>query len=193
MSASYPIPQSPAVESDHPLARAFASFTEAAGSLERSYGQLQAQVVHLRQELEVTNRDLAKSLEENRRIRERQRRILEGLPCGVLVREHGAQIAILNPEAERLVGGSADDLPTALSEALEAARDTGQERELTLAFGEGGRTTWLAERHAWLEPDRERSSSVFILRDVSDAKKLEQEREQVGRQQALVEVSALLA
>jgi hypothetical protein len=32
MSASYPIPQSPSSESDHPLARAFASFTEAAGS-----------------------------------------------------------------------------------------------------------------------------------------------------------------
>jgi PAS domain-containing protein len=90
---------------ENPLARAFASFTEAAGSLERTYGQLQGQVAHLRQELDVTNRDLAASLEENHRILERQRRILEGLPCGVLVAEAGTRISILNPEALRLLGG----------------------------------------------------------------------------------------
>jgi signal transduction histidine kinase len=193
MSASFPLPQHPAVGPDHPLARAFASFTEAAGSLERSYGQLQTQVEHLRQELEVTNHDLAKSLEENRRIRERQRRILEGLPCGVLVKEAGAEIAILNPEAERLVGRLVNALPAALADALAEARDTGEERELELPWSDGVNAAWLAVRHAWLEPDREQSSSVFILRDVSEAKKLEQEREQVGRQQALVEMSALLA
>ena len=85
MSANFPAPRDLARDPEHPLARAFASFTEAAGSLERTYGQLQGQVAHLRKELEVTNRDLAKSLEENHRIRERLRRILEGLPCGCLL------------------------------------------------------------------------------------------------------------
>ena len=204
MSASqFPISQNPTTESDHssepsydhPLARAFASFTEAAGSLERSYGQLQTQVVHLRQDLEVTNCELAQSLEENRRIRERQRRILEGLPCGVLVMEAGAQISILNPEAERLVGrpGAANALSPSLLDALAQARETGAERELSLSPFCGGATTWLAIRHAWLEQNPGHSTSVFILRDVSEAKKLEQERERVGRQQALVEMSALLA
>jgi hypothetical protein len=42
MSAPFPVPRDP-LESDHPLARGFASFTEAAGSLESTYGQLQAQ------------------------------------------------------------------------------------------------------------------------------------------------------
>ena len=196
MSASFPIRQNPASEPDHPLARAFASFTEAAGSLERSYGQLQAQVVHLRQELEITNRDLAKSLEENRRIRERQRRILEGLPCGVLVMEAESQISILNPEGERLAGvraGEAKALPASLSAALTQARDTCEERELALPAPDGETTTWLAVRHAWLERDQAHSTSVFILRDVSEAKKLELQREQVGRQRALVEMSAMLA
>src|ERR1019366_8294751 len=90
MSTTFPAPRDPGRDAEHPLARAFASFTEAAGSLERTYGQLQGQVAHLRQELEGTNRDLAASVEENRRIRERQRRILEGLPCGVLVIEAGS-------------------------------------------------------------------------------------------------------
>jgi len=208
----------PAGDPEHPLARAFASFTEAAGSLERTYGQLQGQVAHLREELEVTNRDLASSLDENHRIRERLRRILEGLPCGVLVLEKNAEarISILNPEAARLVGGSfeaADALPAALQSALDRARDTGEEPELQLsdkASADEALTEapteaptnekradenplWIAIRHAWLEQSPEHATSVFILRDISEAKKLERDREQLRRQQALVEMSALLA
>src|SRR5258708_6692108 len=191
MSASFPFPQSSSPEPEHPLARAFASFTEAAGSLERSYGQLQTQVVHLRQDLEVTNRDLAKSLEENRRIRERQRRILEGLPCGVLVMEAGGEAAILNPEGERLLDGKIVTTALPLSEALSRARETGEEHEVLMSAGPA--ETWLAIRHAWLEPDAPQASSVYILRDISEAKKLQRERERLERQQALVEMSALLA
>jgi two-component system sensor histidine kinase FlrB len=195
MSTPFPTPRDPARDPEHPLARAFASFTEAAGSLERTYGQLNAQVAHLRQELEVTNRDLATSLEENGRIRERLRRIVEGLPCGVLVIEAGERISTLNPEAARLVGGdfeSADMLPAALVSALENARQTGEESELSLTGGQA-QPAWVALRHAWLEQNLPLETSVFILRDVSDAKKLEYEREHLRRQQALVEVAALLA
>jgi signal transduction histidine kinase len=208
MSTSFPIPRDPARDPEHPLARAFASFTEAAGSLERTYGQLQGQVAHLRQELEVTNRDLAASVEENRRIRERQRRILEGLPCGVLVMEAGARISALNPETARLLGGSfesADALPAALRTALDRARQTGEESELPLSWLDScssnpspsnpSHPIWVAIRHAWLEQSQSpaHATSVFILRDVSEAKKLEQDREHLRRQQALVEMSALLA
>jgi signal transduction histidine kinase len=196
MAASFPSPPDPARGADHPLARAFASFTEAAGSLERTYGQLQGQVAHLRQELEVTNRDLAKSLEENHRMRERLRRILEGLPCGVLVVESGTRISILNPEASRLLGGVAENkegLPPALSAALDAARETGEEPELPLPSGGDADPIWIAVRHAWLEPNQPHATSVFILRDISEAKKLERDRENLRRQQALVEMSALLA
>jgi two-component system sensor histidine kinase FlrB len=218
MSTSFPTPRDPARDAEHPLARAFASFTEAAGSLERTYGQLQGQVAHLREELEGTNRDLATSLEENHRIRERLRRILEGLPCGVLVIEAGTRISTLNPEAARLLGGSfesADALPAALSAALERARQTGEEPELPLALPASlpdtlpdtlpqsgldqssstrqDKPVWVAIRHAWLEQSEAHATSVFILRDVSEAKKLEHDREHLRRQQALVEMSALLA
>jgi two-component system, sensor histidine kinase FlrB len=206
MSTNFPVPRDPARDPEHPLARAFASFTEAAGSLERTYGQLHGQVTHLRQELEVTNRDLATSLDENHRIRERLRRILEGLPCGVLVIEGGARISTLNPEAARLLGGSfesADTLPAALSAALDRARATGEESELSLSdlnpsdlntsASNQADPVWIAIRHAWLEQSEGRATSVFILRDVSEAKKLEHDREHLRRQQALVEMSALLA
>src|SRR5271157_2917030 len=216
MSTSFPAPRDPARDPEHPLARAFASFTEAAGSLERTYGQLQGQVAHLRQELEVTNRDLGTSLEENHRMRERLRRILEGLPCGVLVIEAGARISTLNPEAARLAGGSfetAGALPAAFRAALDRARETGKEQELPLSdssqssasdsssndssssdsFSAPAKSAWVAIRHAWLEQSAARATSVFILRDISEAKKLEHDREQLRRQQALVEMSALLA
>jgi two-component system, sensor histidine kinase FlrB len=200
MSTSFPVPRDLSFDADHPLARAFASFTEAAGSLERTYGQLQGQVAHLRQELEVTNHDLARSLEENHRMRERLRRVLEGLPCGVLVVEEGTRITNVNPEAERLTGGVCEHLQAlapALAATLEQARASGEEQELALAAAPGVDPVWIAVRHAWLEPNHADSPSVFILRDVSEAKKLEQERERarenVRRQQALVEMSALLA
>jgi two-component system sensor histidine kinase FlrB len=205
MSTSLP-PHDPAREGDHPLARAFRSFTEAAGSLERTYGQLHGQVAHLRQELEVTNRNLTVSLEENHRIRERLRRILEGLPCGVLVIEADARISAVNPEAARLLGGSfeaVDALPAALAAALESARQTGEERELELSSASAGERreavggtaagVWVAIRHAWLERKADGASSVFILRDVSAAKQLERDSENLRRQRALVEMSALLA
>src|SRR5579864_98354 len=43
------------------LARAFSSFTQAASSLERSYAQLQSEVVRLRRELEEKNLELSRS------------------------------------------------------------------------------------------------------------------------------------
>ena len=216
MSTSFPTSRDPAGDPDHPLARAFASFTEAAGSLERTYGLLQAQVAHLRQELEVTNRDLATSLEENRRIRERLRRILEGLPCGVLVVEGEGRIATLNPEATRLLGeglASVQTLPAPLAAALRHTRGEGEESEcrlMELNMPAGDRSqadpcsaassradaddnAWVAIRHAWLEQGLAEDTSVYILRDISEAKRLERDREQLRRQQALVEVSALLA
>ncbi len=54
---------------DESLAIAFASFTEAAGSLERSYGQLQREVMRLRAQLEETNSELEKEREAARHSR----------------------------------------------------------------------------------------------------------------------------
>lgn len=196
MSASIPLPRDPLLNTDHPLARAFASFTEAAGSLERTYGQLQTQVIQLRHELEVTNRDLAQSLDENQRIRERLKRILEGLPCGVLVVEAEGKITTVNPEAERLLGAGLEDIDSLvphLAEALQQSRATGHESEVAISLPNGVGAVWVAIRHARLHQDYPDSSSVFIIRDISDTKRLELDRENLRRQQALVEMSALLA
>jgi len=79
------------------LAQAFANFTRVAGSLERSYTQLQGEVVRLRRELEERNRELS-------RTRDYLDGILANLPCGVIVFDSQHRLQMANAEACRLVG-----------------------------------------------------------------------------------------
>ncbi len=172
------------------LTRAFASFTEAAASLERSYVQLQAEVARLRHELEDTNRDLASSLEENHRIRQHLNRILQGLPCGVLVREADGRVSVANPETERLLGTDcASALPGWIRDLLD--RTKGSRSELEYRCGSPA-AEWITVRRAQLSAE-EGGSSIFILQDVSELKRLELEHEELSRRQALAEMSSLLA
>ncbi|MBI1749391.1 MAG: PAS sensor protein [Acidobacteria bacterium] len=183
------------------LVRAFESFTHAAGSLENSYGQLQAQVAHLRRELEETNVHLARSLEENERIRIYLRRILEGLPCGVLVFDSQNILRILNPEARTVLsldpGFSPEtpgDLPPMLAMMLESfpQQEVAAEREWTLEFPEGTRCLGVT-RARLAERDALTGDSIFILRDITRLKHLEKAREDSRRMESLAEVATLLA
>ena len=94
------------------LAAAFASFTQTAGALETTYTKLQAEVGRLRHELENKNRSLAQSLEENQRMRTYLARIVEGLPCGVLVFDSGMNLRMINPAASRLLNAGSEDSPS---------------------------------------------------------------------------------
>ena len=183
------------VEDQQFFLRAFRSFAEAAGSLERSYGLLRGEVERLRRELEASHSDLAHSLEENRGMRAHLDRILEGLPCGVLVAAAGGQITRANPEALRLLGfESAADLASLASiqapalDLLESSRLEGTEQERNVRDRQGS-LRWLAARHAPIAD----GASVFILRDVSERKSLEAAQEKLSREQALAEMSAVLA
>jgi two-component system sensor histidine kinase FlrB len=172
------------------LTRAFASFTDAAASLERSYVQLQAEVGRLRHELEETNRDLAVSLEENHRMRQRLNHILQGLPCGVLVVEPEGNISLANPETQRLFGVTLDAPPPALLRDLLACS---QGRPSELEYGCGTpQAQWITLRPAQLSAE-DGSSAIFILEDISPLKRLQREHEEFSRRQALAEMSTLLA
>ena len=186
-----------AEEDEQFLLRAFRSFSEAAGSLERSYARLREEVERLRLELEISNRDLARSLEENRNMREHLDRILEGLPCGVLVVSTAGQIHRANPEAMRLLEQSSGclarvsdftALPFAVQRLLEKARQNEGEQDLSVA-ADGGSVHWLAARYAPIAG----GDAVFILRDIDERKRLEETEARLRREQALAEVSAVLA
>jgi len=207
-------------ENEQFLLQAFHSFAEAADSLERSYGMLRSEVVRLHGELAESNQGLAKSLEENRQMRQHLDRILDGLPCGVLVARANGAVSLVNPEGRRLLGSAATALgcrpdsapafeclavvPAELRDLLDRARLRPGEQELSFTDGRGGER-WLAARHAAVEDaNHDHASeakdtsnkdrvSIFILRDVSDAKRLVREREKLRREQALAEMSAILA
>jgi two-component system sensor histidine kinase FlrB len=204
------------------LLQAFRSFAEAADSLERSYGMLRSEVARLNGELATSNAGLASSLEENRRMRTHLDRILEGLPCGVLVVKAKEEISLINPEGRRLLGlirsdlirsekvGSAEagaEIPGEWRELLQRAVSGGGEQEQCFREGDGGER-WLAVRHAAVkDQDKNRDNdkdaegdesseacvSIFILRDVSEGKRLLREKEKLRREQALAEISAILA
>ncbi len=186
------------------LARAFQTFTHAADSLERSYGQLQAEVLRLRFELERTNRDLASSLEENECMRRYLTRVLEGLPCGVLVVDRHGKLRMTNPEARRLLSaatgvptdgtGAIAIVPEALRRSLEYSRSglAQAEHEWNLETQHGARTIVLACAVLG-EGEGSASESVFLLRDVTEEKRRAAERETQRRKESLAEMAALLA
>jgi signal transduction histidine kinase len=182
------------------LAEAFASFAQTAGALETTYAKLQAEVGRLRHELENKNRSLAQSLEENQRMRTYLAGIVEGLPCGVLVFDRAMKLRMINPAANRLLGSGGGNLssaeptvPRLLGPLLAALppQECRHEQEWVVHGPEGERA--MGVTRAWVRTAELGHDTILILRDLTEAKQLEREREVSRRAQALAEVAALLA
>jgi signal transduction histidine kinase len=202
---SAPASAKPGAADRRSLARAFLTFTQAAGSLEKSYAQLQNEVSRLRADLERTNAELSRSLEENARARAFLSQVLAGLPCGVLVSDSQGRVQMLNSETRRLLEldpeGVADsntpsDTPASavlnklLSEVFPGPCYA--EQEWSPDPPPGNRV--LAISTAKVEISREaESETIWILRDITDQKRLAVEREEGRRAHALAEIAAVLA
>jgi two-component system sensor histidine kinase FlrB len=176
------------------LAEVFDAFIATAGRMEISYGQLQSEVGQLRRELEDRNAALESSLAETQSIRTALHRILETLPCGVIVidRRNDA-ISLINPEARRLTGISPTNLkalPVRIQEALASAATRTDEFEFSLETESGSR--WLAVRKSAMESGNA-NQVILILRDITAQKEVERQREASRNMLALGEMSAVLA
>jgi len=204
------------------LNQAFASFVEVAGSLEASYEHLQKELARLRSELEIKNRDLEHSLAQNENMRVWLSRTLQVLPCGVLVTDCDLHLRLVNPEARRLLATDQTDTfqgwgrakepalgratgrdpgprATPLAEPLRLflagiiASGLGTERIWTLN-GEAAEPQFVAVTCAVLpDPSSNRGDVVFTLRDVTEQKRIDRERESAGRLRALGEMTTVLA
>jgi two-component system, sensor histidine kinase FlrB len=183
------------------LTRAFLTFTQAAGSLEKSYSQLQGEVTRLHRELQCANSELERSLEENARVRAYLSRVLEDLPCGVLVVGHGGAVQIINPEAKRLLHVSPDwapgdqsGLPAAFTKAITEvpANSFFSEQEWTTSDIAGDRTIGILRANV-SEKTNEPGDTIWIVRDLTEQKRLAGEREAARRSRALAEVATVLA
>src|SRR5262249_41918589 len=181
--------------------RAFLSFTQAAGSLEKSYAQLQAEVIRLHQELERANSELERSLEENQTVRRYLSRVLEGVPCGVLVVNGKGEIQIANPEARKLLQvpkdwrpGEGAELPETLGRLLKNAPANSffLEQEWTSLTVTGIRTIGILRANISEMPESE-GETVWIVRDKTEEKRVAADREAARRSHALAEVATVLA
>ena len=182
------------------LATAFASFTQTAGALETTYVKLQTVVERLRHELETKNRSLALSLEENKRMRSYLSGIVESLPCGVLVFDRAMKPRMINPAASRLLSPIGDGPSISESSTLQLVEPLlsalpqevfSHEQEWGVKGSQGERT--LAVTRTRLQANDPEGDSILILRDLTESKQLEQEREASRHAQALAEVATLLA
>ena len=183
------------------LARAFTSFTQAAGSLEKSYLQLQGEVAHLHEELHRTNAELERTLEENARVRAYLSRVLESSPCGILVVNAEAQTQIINPEARRLLAvladwapGQGNPLPVTLQKQFEKvpANSFFSEQEWLAPETPANRSIGILRANVSELIDGQ-GDTIWIIRDITEQKRLASERESARSSRALAEVAAVLA
>ncbi|HEY6181519.1 MAG TPA: ATP-binding protein [Terriglobales bacterium] len=181
----------PPAAAEGALAEVFDTFIATASRMEISYGQLQGEVAQLRRELEERNAALESSLAETQTVRTALHRILEALPCGVIVIDQKSHvIGLMNPEAKRLSGISNPDfkaLPTRIQEVLTSAVSSNDEFEFSLQTESGNR--WLAVRRSAGSKDQ----TILILRDITSQKEIERQRESSRNMLALGEMSAVLA
>ena len=183
------------------LTRAFLTFTQAAGSLERSYTQLQAEVARLHGELQKTNSELERSLEENARMRAYLSRVLENLPCGVLVLSEDGKAQVINPEARRLLQvpqnwsiHSGEGLSPVLEKMIaEAPANSFYSEQEWVAAGNAGNRFIGILRANVSEINEGPRDTIWIVRDITEQKRLAGEREAARRSYALAEIATVLA
>ena len=183
------------------LTRAFLTFTQAAGSLEKSYTQLQGEVARLHRELQCANSELERSLEENAKVRAYLSRVLEDLPCGVLVVSSESKVQIINPEARRLLQvppewkcGDQTALPPVFAKAIAQvpANSFFCEQEWTTSETTGDRIIGILRANV-SEKTNEIGDTIWIVRDLTEQKRVAGEREAARRSHALAEVATILA
>jgi two-component system, sensor histidine kinase FlrB len=189
-------------EAESGLAQAFVSFTQAAGSLERWYTQLQSEVARLRRELEEKNAELQRSLAENTRMRGFLAEVLENLPCGVVVAGGdvvNCAVQVLNPEARKLLEiapgwdtASRSTRPLLLERLLQTSEGACEE-EWTNEDKFGKRTIAVTRARRRGDERRANGERIWILRDVTKEKRLAEERESARKALALAEIATVLA
>jgi signal transduction histidine kinase len=162
---------------------------------------LQTEVARLNGELERANSELGKSLEENSRVRSFLARILEGLPCGVLVVDAAARLRVINPEARRLlmldpswVPEQGVALPAVIDRLLAESSSKAPAAEREWSFDDPAGTRFLGITQARVAAKNgQREETIWILRDMTQEKRLFAEREKSRRNESLAEIATVLA
>ena len=179
------------------LIEAFRTFTLASNSLETTFGQLQARVRKLTEELEVKNRELQQSLREKQEAQEYLRTILEKLPCGVFVLEESGVMTLCNPLAAEVLREARGEAGRFRSDELRnmfAASVGGKREETEITLTVESEKKVLATSGTPLEDDCGHSlGTLHIIRDITEVKALEEKNQRGERLAAMGEMAAELA
>lgn len=167
------------------LTDAFRNFTELSSSLEASYRDLEAQVVHLSDELRATRRSRQEEASARQRLAGRFEGLLNALPGGVLLLDAAAVVRDCNPAAIELLGGPLVGLEWSAVCQRSMQRASVWGGEVPLA---SGRHVSVAQRPLGTEPGR-----VVLVTDVTEAHLVRDVLERNQRLSALGEVAARLA
>ena len=169
------------------LAEAFAAFHRRSWIARKVVQPPAVRSVAAAIQAERTNRELSRSVEKNARMREYLSRIVESLPCGVVVLDEASNIRVANPMSRRLSGSGKRELrnggpiaPDDLRELLCELRQqgSGSKREWRHENSDG--IHWIGISCAALSGEPADTESVFILRDTTEQKRLAEARESIG-------------
>jgi len=186
------------------LLEAFEMFTQASSSLENAFQELQERTRRLSDELAAKNCELKKSLREKEEAQNYLARILESLPCGVLVLDAAGEVTLCNPVAARSLGLSARPRrkagrPKRCHAAVRkylgayAARETGY-GELEIPFVSGGKMRVLAATSTPLKKaSGAKGGALHIIRDITEIKAMEAQAQRRDRLAAMGEMAVELA
>jgi signal transduction histidine kinase len=199
-----PVPESKDSHEAGLLLEAFQMFTQASSSLETAFHQLQARTRRLSEELAAKNRELKKSLREKKEVQNYLERILECLPCGVLVFDESGRVTLCNPVAARVLDQSASAKPkgnkparwnAAVRKYLAAFEDRengGSDVEIPFVSGNSLRILATAST-----PLRSASGAkvgaLHIIRDITEMKSMEAQSKRSERLTAMGEMAVELA
>jgi PAS domain S-box-containing protein len=186
------------------LLEAFQMFTQASSSLESAFQQLQARTRRLSDELAAKNRELKKSLREKEEAQNFLARILESLPCGVLVLDETGKVIHCNPVAHRILGRqcktrskskTSQRNDSGVQKYLAAFSDReGGSGEVEIPLVLGGKMKVLATASTSLRsPSGARAGTLHIIRDVTEVKALEDRNKRGERLAAMGEMAVELA
>jgi signal transduction histidine kinase len=187
------------------LLDAFETFTQASSSLESAYQQLQQRAQRLSEELAAKNQELEQSLREKEEVQNHLARILESLPCGVLVMDHSGTVTLCNPVATQIleVQEPTDDccepgspgpgiVITEYLAAAESHRNLDEEIEIPIVSA--GKMRVLATSATPLRSAAgEGIGTLHIIRDVTELKALEEQNNRGARLSAMGEMAVELA
>ena len=177
------------------LKEAFEKFVKASDELQTSYNQLKERAKNLELELKVVNKKLKKSLREKEKLSSYLSNIIEGISVGILILDNSGKITLFNKNMKKKLpflekGIKLSEIKKErITEEFLSALERGEEFEkeikdnnfnYLLSFGK-------------LKGKRKKIGYYFILKDISDIKKLEREVARTNRLRAMGEMAAELA